>query len=115
MQLRLRRDLQNAREAADKYHQQSIRSQAGRKLERDRAGLVRNDMHDALHAVDIMKQELGIAESRCEEMEWSSEMRCSRLVNDKLEAAMKAKEHIAKQTVARKFAEDQAQLAAART
>lgn len=113
--LRLRRDLQLAREAADKYHEQCVRLEASKKLERQRAALVRNDMHDALCTVDVMKNELGAAESRCEEMEWSSELRCGRLVNDKLEAAMKAKEDNAKEKVARRLAEDQAQLAAART
>jgi len=114
VQLRLRRDLQVAREAAEDYHSKKVVGEMSLKLEKERAGAVRMEMHSALQAVDIMSQERDLAELRCEEVEWSSEQRCNRLVTDKLMSATKAKEDLAKQNVARKFAEDQAQLAAAR-
>jgi hypothetical protein len=114
VQLRLRRDLQAAREAAEKHHNTKVVGDMSLKLEKDRARAVRHEMHSALQAVDIMSQERDLAEQRCEEVEWSSEQRCNRLVSDKLMTATKAKEDLARQGVARKFAEDQAQLAAAR-
>jgi len=114
VQLRLRRDLQAAREAAEKYHNDKVLETMALKLEKQRASVVRQEMHGALQAVDIMRQERDLAELRCEEVEWSSEMRCNRLVTDKLTSSTKSKEEIAKHSVARKFAEDQAQLAAAR-
>jgi len=114
VQLRLRRDLQAARESAEEYHTKKVLGDMSLKMEKDRSRKVREEMHSALQSVDIMSQERDLAELRCEEIEWSSEMRCNRLVTAKLTTATEAKEKIAKQSVARKFAEDQAQLAAAR-
>lgn len=114
VQLRLRRDLQAAREAAEKYHKDKVVADMKTKLEKERARTVRGEMHRALQAVDIMSQERDLAEQRAEEIEWSTEQRCNKLVSDKLAVATKAKEDLAKQNVARKFAEDQANVAADR-
>jgi len=114
VELRLRRDLQAARQAAETYHEQKVMGDMAKKLQVERTRTLQQEMHGALQAVDIMSQERDLAEQRCEEVEWSSEMRCNRLVTDKLMAATTAKETLAKQSVARSFAEDQAQLAAAR-
>jgi hypothetical protein len=114
VQLRLRRDLQAAREAAESYHTKQVIGDMSLKLEKERSGETRREMHSALQAVDIMSQERDLAELRVEEIEWSAEMRHNKLVTEKVRQSHDHKEAMAKQAVARKFAEDQASLAASR-
>merc|ERR1711865_116996 len=105
VELRLRRDLQAAREASEKFHGALIQETAKVKVQKTQTGRVQHDLMSALQTLEVEKQQRAATEKRCDEVEILWTMRCDKLRTSTLTEIQDGKDKVARVETARSHAE----------
>merc|ERR1711865_617882 len=114
VELRLRRDLQAAREASEKFHGALIQETAKVKVQKTQTGRVQHDLMSALQTLEVEKQQRAASEKRCDEVEILWKMRCEKLRAASFTEIQDGKDKVARSEMARINAERMAVEDAAR-
>jgi hypothetical protein len=105
VELKLRRDLQAAREASEKFHSTLVQETAKVKVQKNQTNRVQHDLMSALQALEAEKQTRAAAEKRCDEIEILWKMRCEKLRKSTFAEIQDGKDRVARVEMARAHAE----------
>lgn len=106
IELRLRRDLQAARQASEKYHSALVQETAKVKVQKNQTSRVQHDLMSALQALEVEKQQRAATDKRCDEVEILWKMRCDKLRTSTLAEIQDGKDTVARVEMARSHAEE---------
>lgn len=105
IELRLRRDLQAARQASEKYHSALVQETAKVKVQKNQTSRVQHDLMSALQTLEVEKQQRAATDKRCDEVEILWKMRCDKLRTSTLAEIQDGKDTVARVEMARSHAE----------